>query len=140
MNEEGPLFTRRRLLQLGRSILVAAGLGMLYPVGRYLTFPTVSSEGVLISTAETQVSSEWKRIGNTRYWLRQRAGKLEALWATCTHLGCEVHYDTARGEWDCPCHGSRYNREGEPLRGPALEPLLKWDVGEPKGQFMLHHP
>lgn len=140
MEEQGPHITRRRFLQLGRSTLVIAGLSLIYPIGRYLTFPTRSSDGVSISTTEADVGIEWRRVRNTRYWLRKKAGRLEALWATCTHLGCEVHFDTSSSEWVCPCHGSRYDREGIPISGPALNPLLKWNVGESKGLFMLRHP
>jgi cytochrome b6-f complex iron-sulfur subunit len=42
-----------------------------------------------------------------------------ALWQVCPHLGCRVpNCDTS--QWfECPCHGSRYNRVGEKRGGPA---------------------
>ena len=46
---------------------------------------------------------------------------LHAVSLTCTHLGCVVEY-TQRG-FHCPCHGSRYDREGRVLKGPAPRPL-----------------
>ena len=40
---------------------------------------------------------------------------------TCTHLGCTVEED---GEgFACPCHGSRFDRDGLVLVGPAKKPL-----------------
>ena len=44
-----------------------------------------------------------------------------ALSLICTHLGCTVWQD-ANG-LTCPCHGSRYDENGNVLQGPAKKPL-----------------
>jgi cytochrome b6-f complex iron-sulfur subunit len=42
-----------------------------------------------------------------------------ALWQKCPHLGCRVP-ECATSQWfECPCHGSQYNRVGEKRGGPA---------------------
>lgn len=38
----------------------------------------------------------------------------------CTHLGCALNKNSAEGSWDCPCHGSRFNKEGNVLDNPAI--------------------
>jgi Rieske Fe-S protein len=41
-----------------------------------------------------------------------------ALSATCTHLGCRVHWDDATAHYRCPCHGGVYDRDGKVVSGP----------------------
>ncbi len=41
------------------------------------------------------------------------------LFQTCPHLGCRVPSCLSSQWFECPCHGSRYNRVGEKRGGPA---------------------
>ena len=54
---------------------------------------------------------------------RDEEGKIHALSAACTHLGCVVSWNAAETSWDCPCHGSRFSVTGQVLHGPAATPL-----------------
>lgn len=56
---------------------------------------------------------------------RDLGGALHALSARCTHLGCAVHWNSAERSWDCPCHASRFDIEGNVLHGPAHTALEK---------------
>lgn len=37
----------------------------------------------------------------------------------CPHMGCELEWNEEEQSWDCPCHGSRFTKEGELLDNPA---------------------
>jgi glycine/D-amino acid oxidase-like deaminating enzyme/nitrite reductase/ring-hydroxylating ferredoxin subunit len=54
---------------------------------------------------------------------RDSSGKLTAVSAVCTHMGCLVRWNNAEQTWDCPCHGSRFKPDGAVIAGPAETPL-----------------
>ncbi|NLY36299.1 MAG: FAD-dependent oxidoreductase [Tissierellia bacterium] len=54
---------------------------------------------------------------------RDKSGKLHIVNTTCTHLGCELNWNSAEKSWDCPCHGSRFDYEGKVIEGPATQDL-----------------
>lgn len=37
----------------------------------------------------------------------------------CPHLGCALKWNKAEHTWDCPCHGSRFEREGKLIDNPS---------------------
>ncbi len=45
----------------------------------------------------------------------------------CAHLGCEVSWNDVTQTWDCPCHGSRYEKDGTLIEGPAVHGLNQKD-------------
>jgi glycine/D-amino acid oxidase-like deaminating enzyme/nitrite reductase/ring-hydroxylating ferredoxin subunit len=50
---------------------------------------------------------------------RDEQGVLHEHSAICPHLGCVVKWNSGEKTWDCPCHGSRYHRDGHVVNGPA---------------------
>jgi glycine/D-amino acid oxidase-like deaminating enzyme/nitrite reductase/ring-hydroxylating ferredoxin subunit len=60
-------------------------------------------------------------------------GSLHECSAVCPHLGCLVEWNPSEKTWDCPCHGSRFDRFGGVIHGPAnrnLDPITApGDVG-----------
>ena len=54
---------------------------------------------------------------------RDEAGALYRCSAVCPHMGCIVRWNTVEKLWDCPCHGSRFDRYGKVLTGPSRADL-----------------
>jgi Rieske Fe-S protein len=63
---------------------------------------------------------------------RDKKGDLQAFSSVCPHLGCSVHWNSAEKSWDCPCHGSRFDTDGQVLHGPALKGLSPIDIEDVK--------
>jgi glycine/D-amino acid oxidase-like deaminating enzyme/nitrite reductase/ring-hydroxylating ferredoxin subunit len=54
---------------------------------------------------------------------RDDDGALHIRSAVCTHLYCIVDWNSVEKTWDCPCHGSRFDRYGTVINGPAISDL-----------------
>ena len=54
---------------------------------------------------------------------RDAGGHVHLRSAVCPHLGCIVQWNPTDQTWDCPCHGSRFDKLGEVIYGPANSPL-----------------
>jgi glycine/D-amino acid oxidase-like deaminating enzyme/nitrite reductase/ring-hydroxylating ferredoxin subunit len=50
-------------------------------------------------------------------------GRPHAVSASCSHKGCTVTWNNAERTWDCLCHGSMFEANGNIIHGPAVEPL-----------------
>lgn len=61
---------------------------------------------------------------------RDDQGNLHAVSSICTHEECDVEWNKDDKTWDCPCHGSRFTKDGHVINGPAVEPLPKVEVPE----------
>jgi nitrite reductase/ring-hydroxylating ferredoxin subunit len=51
---------------------------------------------------------------------------IQAMSLTCTHLGCMV--EQRNFGYECPCHGSRYSRDGKVTKGPATANLPQFRI------------
>lgn len=58
---------------------------------------------------------------------REESGILRTMSAVCPHLGCIVSWNDDDKTWDCPCHGSRFDRIGHVVTGPAASDLERID-------------
>jgi Rieske Fe-S protein len=54
---------------------------------------------------------------------RDNNGMCHECSAVCPHLGCIVDWNNVEKTWDCPCHGSRFDRLGTVMSGPANHDL-----------------
>jgi cytochrome b6-f complex iron-sulfur subunit len=91
--------------------------------------------GPLLDYRSSTVSTRWVR----RYglWLVHRDGRLFALEARCTHLGCTPRWSAEEALFRCPCHGSGFSPDGVPLNGPATLPLMRLAIRVERDQVVV---
>ncbi|SHL14450.1 hypothetical protein SAMN05444266_102197 [Chitinophaga jiangningensis] len=54
---------------------------------------------------------------------KDETGELHSVSPVCTHLKCDVNWNSGERSWDCPCHGARYSPDGQVLNCPATMAL-----------------
>ncbi len=139
---ENPSLSRRQLLNFLTGATVAAtATAALYPATQVLMPPKEAGEdGSIIAKDKlgnfipaSQILSEAPGTralvaglaGEPTYLTVRDDGTLHpwGLVDICTHLGCTFPWNGVDQQFQCPCHGSRYNAEGVVERGPANRPL-----------------
>jgi Rieske Fe-S protein len=129
--------SRRDFLKLGTDLLIwlggLLGLGGLIRFLSYKPDPGPPTEFELGEALQFLPNSRTIRpdIPAVIYY---KAGEFSALSLSCTHLGCMVQEDGE--DFLCPCHGSRYNRDGLVLHGPARQPLRPLRVEKTDDQML----
>ncbi|MFN7137833.1 MAG: FAD-dependent oxidoreductase [Limisphaerales bacterium] len=54
---------------------------------------------------------------------RSKNGELYEKSAVCPHLGCVLQWNNVEKSWDCPCHGSRFEKFGAVVNGPSIHDM-----------------
>lgn len=122
-------FSRRNLLLgLGvaglTAVLWKTGRGILHFMTPPLTRPP--EEPVTAGRPEDFTPLGLTFIPAATAWLGHDAAGFFAVSAVCPHLGCTI---ARQGDgFECPCHGSRFNRQGEAIHGPAAASLTFLEV------------
>lgn len=71
------------------------------------------------------------KVAFAGYAARDGGGTLNIFAVNCSHLGCSVQYSPDVRRFQCPCHGSQFDVDGQVVHGPAVYPLsnLEWKPG-----------
>jgi Rieske Fe-S protein len=79
------------------------------------------------------------KIAFAGYVVKNLAGAVSVYAVNCSHLGCSVAFNTGAIRFECPCHGSMFNINGQVIHGPAAFPLshLTWQRGGAPDQILV---
>ncbi|GIW81712.1 MAG: hypothetical protein KatS3mg105_3519 [Gemmatales bacterium] len=131
--------TRRDVLGLASIWSACVALGVAILGALRLPMPSVfpeSNSRVKLGPLGQFVGVPVTAVPEHRLWVFADQAGLYAISAVCTHLGCIV----ARSEegFHCPCHGSRFDAQGNVIGGPAPKPLAYLQLTvSPDGQLVV---
>ncbi|MCA1632286.1 MAG: FAD-dependent oxidoreductase [Acidobacteria bacterium] len=118
-NEWAGLYDPSRTSSITTTDFVAENLNVLSHYTDWLTGGELDSaaeikpgEGCILRRGLTKIAA-----------YRDEDGVLHERQAACTHAGCPVAWNSTEKSWDCPCHGSRFDRYGRVVNGPANQDL-----------------
>lgn len=72
-----------------------------------------------------------------RAYLTRHNDQVVALSWKCPHLGCQVPWCESSQEFECPCHGSVFNRVGEYREGPSPRGMDRYALSVEDGVLVI---
>lgn len=123
--------SRRDFLKLStNSLLALSGILGIGGLIRYLSYqfdPTPQSEFDIGPAINYPIHSRTVVAHIPAIIIHDEEG-MRALSLTCSHLGCAI--EERNFGFECPCHSSRYDPEGNVIKGPASTDLKKFRIAE----------
>lgn len=127
-DEKGLQVNRRELLNYAWAASIALFMGEM-GVATYLFALPRFREGefggtfTLDAGTVPPLGSAPENKGEAGFWLSNTDEGVLALYKVCTHLGCLYKWVESNTRFECPCHGSKFERDGTYIEGPAPRDL-----------------
>jgi len=140
---KGVNFERRGFLhKVVGGVGAVVAVSTLYPVVKYIIPPAKKVKIVnelAVGPASEVPDGKGKifQFNEDKVIVVNSGGTLTAVSAVCTHLGCLVNWVDADKEYFCPCHGAKYQRNGEIISGPQPLPLKQYSAKVEGGQIII---
>lgn len=109
--------SRRRIKSLGE--MARGSADMLGSYGQWLTGGDRTSDESLPEGEGCILREGAKKIAVYKDY----DGQVRKFSAVCPHMGCIVAWNGGEKSFDCPCHGSRFDRSGKVINGPSMKDL-----------------
>lgn len=130
---------RRFLFFTGTTTVVSGMIGFLGATVRFL-YPNVLYEPPSrfpVGQPNEFPTGTATFLPERRVFVFNSSAGFYAISSVCPHLGCNVRYAEGQG-FNCPCHGSRFDANGQVVSGPAPRPLAWFGLSlSPRGQLIV---
>lgn len=122
---------RRLLVESGLLLKIVGSLLLLLPILKFVDFrirprPRLIKVNRLLRPGGFLIEPEFvifELVG----------GGVVAVSRRCTHLGCRLNFNEQENLLVCPCHQSRFSRQGKRMAGPARRDLPLYQVDPASG-------
>jgi menaquinol-cytochrome c reductase iron-sulfur subunit len=106
-----------------------------FPIGR-----TAELDGEITRVSFTRfIRDGWMTRSAQEYvWIRKKPnGTLIVFEPHCTHLGCAYAWNQSTQHFECPCHGGKFDKDGNRVAGPPPRPLDRYEMKIVDGQINI---
>lgn len=137
-----PIARRRFLDNTLRGFGVLAAAALLWPALSYV-FPARRRGGAdeRASAGKQDGWAVWEMrkvaLGGKAVGVIRTEQGFRAFSLVCTHLGCIVHWNSARREFECPCHAAKFDADGRVIAGPPPSPLPPFNAAVVQGEVIV---
>jgi cytochrome b6-f complex iron-sulfur subunit len=126
--------------EIGAAALGIAGLGAIVVTIRYLS-PNVLFEpptSFRVGGPDEYPVNSVTYIADQQVYIVRMPEGFYVVSAICTHLGCITQWKQDLDLIACPCHGSRFKKDGSLVNGPAPHPLSHFAIRlMPEGDLLV---
>ena len=116
--------------EIAMAALGIAGLGASVVTYRYFA-PNVLFEppsSFRVGSPDQYPANSVSYIEDQQVYIVRTNEGFYAVSAVCTHLGCITQWKPDANQIACPCHGSKFTREGAKTDGPAPRSLPHFSI------------
>jgi cytochrome b6-f complex iron-sulfur subunit len=138
---------RRQVLRVGFAAALALSVTELAgAIAPYLRVTRIVGLGAPVAVGKaSEILAQFAKTNDRpilfregRFFLLHAPGGIIAAYRKCTHLGCTVPFSTEKDLFECPCHGSRFDkRTAVVLRTPAPKPLQLFHISESQSGALI---
>jgi cytochrome b6-f complex iron-sulfur subunit len=138
---------RRQLLRIGfAGVVTLIVVELAAVVAPFLRVTRITGLGAPIAVGTAaEIFAQFARTNDRpilvregRFFLLHAPGGIIAAYRKCTHLGCAVPFSASKDLFECPCHGSRYDKNtAVVLRSPASKPLQLFHISEQEAGVLV---
>ena len=125
VEKKGGVTRRDFFNEIAGAALGVTGLGAAVVTVKFLS-PNVLFEPPTrfrVGTPDDYPANSVTYIQDQQVYILRTADGFYAVSAVCTHLGCITQWKPEDNQIECPCHGSKFKRNGTVVAGPAPRTL-----------------